>query len=117
MPTLPLLKSGLIAQYPLRRVVTQGVDTISFLDGNEQRCATSRPLHQWTLQFDLIDEQELSALNSFVEQQGPSGRFTFTDPEDGTTYNNCSIALDVLEETFHAQGRGMTRLVIRENRD
>src|SRR4051794_10106787 len=116
MPTLPEFKSGRL-QYPLRRAVTQNVDTIAFLDGKEQRYATSRLLYEWTIQFDLIDEQELSALHSFVEQQGPSGRFTFTDPGNGTTYDNCSLALDVLEETFHALGRGSTRLVIRENCD
>jgi len=115
MPTLPVLKSGRL-QYPLRRVVTQKVDTISFLDGKEQRCATSRLLHEWTIHLDLIDEEELSALHTFVEQQGPSGQFTFTDPGDGATYDNCSSALDVVEETFHAPGRGTTRLVIRENR-
>jgi phage-related protein len=116
MPTLPLLKSGQIAQYPLRRTLKSNVETIAFLDGSEQRCATSRPLHEWTIQLGLIDEQELSALESFVEQQeGQVEQFQFTDPVDGVQYNNCSLALDVLSETFHAPGRVMTILVIREN--
>jgi phage-related protein len=116
MPTLPLLKSGQIAQYPFRRSVRLNVDTVSFVDGTEQRCATSRALHEWTIQLGLIDEEELSALESFVQQQqGQTGHFEFTDPTDGTQYNNCSLALDVLSETLLAQGRVMTALVIREN--
>ena len=116
MATLPLLKSGQIAQYPIRRSVKLNVDTVAFVDGGEQRCAMSRSLHEWTIQLGLIDEAELSALGSFVQQQqGQAGHFQFTDPADGTRYNNCSLALDTLSETFVAQGRVMTALVIREN--
>src|SRR5690348_8678571 len=109
MATLPLLKSGQIAQYPFRRVLKQEVDTVAFLDGSEQRCATSRPLHKWTLQFALIDEQELSALEMFVkEQQGAAGQFQFTDPTSGVEYDNCSLELDVLDEYFDGPGRVRT---------
>ena len=118
MPTLPLLKSGQIAQYPLRRSLRQNVDTVAFLDGAEQRCATSRPLHEWTIQLGLIDEQEMNAIETFVQQQqGQSGSFQFTDPSDGVQYGNCSLAMVVLDETFHGPGRSMTVLVIRENPD
>ncbi len=116
MATLPLLKSGQTVQYPLRRALKQAVETVAFLDGSEQRCATSRPLHEWTLQLALIDEQELSALETFVEQQqGETGQFVFTDPQDGIQYNNCSLAVEVFQETFQSPGRIMTRLLIREN--
>ena len=116
MSTLPLLKSGQIAQYPLRRRIRQNVETIAFLDGTEQRCATSRPLHEWTIQLDLIDEQELNAIESFVRgQQGAAGHFEFTDPADGIRYSNCSLTLDVLNECFEAPGRVLARLLIREN--
>jgi phage-related protein len=116
MPSLPLLKSGGIAQYPLRRTIKQNVDAVAFLDGSEQRCATCRPLHEWTIQLGLIDEQELSALEAFVRQQmGQAGQFQFTDPVDGVQYNSCSLALDVLSETFQTEGRVTTTLVIREN--
>jgi phage-related protein len=116
MPTFPLLKSGQDAQYPVRRTLRQNVETISFLDGSEQRCATSGPLHEWTIQFGLIDEQELGAIETFVEQlQGETGQFAFTDPLDGIQYNNCSLAISSLSETFHGPGRIATELVIREN--
>ena len=116
MASLPLLKSGQIAQYPLQRSLKCAVEAIGFLDGSEQRCATARPLHEWTIQLDQIDEEELSELESFVEQQqGSVGQFTFSDPADGTQYNNCSLVLDVLTETLRSQGRVMTTLTIREN--
>ena len=116
MLTLPLLKSGQVAQYPLRRSLTQTVDTVAFLDGSEQRSAASRALHEWTIQFGLIDEQELNALEVFVEQQqGETGQFAFTDPVDGVQYSNCSLSIEVLSETFQAPGRVKTMIVIREN--
>jgi phage-related protein len=116
MTTLPLLKSGQVAQYPLRRSITQNVETVAFLDGSEQRSATSRLLHEWTIQLSLIDEQELSELESFVrQQQGAVGKFEFTDPLDGVQYFNCSLSLDILTQGFHGPGRTATVLVIREN--
>ena len=118
MPTIPLLKSGQLAQYPFRRSVRQSVETVAFLDGQEQRCATTRPLHEWTIQLDLIDEQELSALEAFVEeQQGQVGKFQFTDPADGQHYENCTLGMDLLNKTLYGPGRAMTLLVIRENPD
>jgi phage-related protein len=116
MATLPLLKSGQIAQYPFQRSLKCAVETIGFLDGTEQRCATARPLHEWTVQLGQIDEEELAELEAFVEQQqGAAGEFSFTDPVDGTQYNNCSLVLDVLTETLRSQGRALTTLTIREN--
>ena len=116
MPTLPILKSGQIAQYPLRRSIRSSVETIAFLDGGEQRCATGRPLHEWTINLGLIDEQEVSALETFVQQQnGQAGKFQFTDPLDGALYSNCSLALDIFHESYLAPGRASTILIIREN--
>src|SRR5579863_8542345 len=116
MATLPFLKSGQTAQYPLRRTLKQTVETISFLDGSEQRCATSRTLHEWTLQLGSIDEEELNAVETFVEQlQGQTGQFAFTDPLDGTVYNNCSLAAGNLTEIFSGPGRAGTVLIVREN--
>ena len=116
MSTLPLLKSGQLAQYPIRRTLLYYVDTVSFLDGSEQRCVRSRPLHQWAIQLDLIDEQELTALESFIQlQQGEVGQFEFTDPADGVHYPSCSLLLNFLDENFEGPGRAHTFLLIREN--
>ena len=118
MTTLPPLKSGQIVQYPLRRRIQQNVDAVQFLDGSEQRCATTRALRQWTIKLDLLDEQELSALSGFVlEQQTENAQFAFTDPCDGITYTNCSFAFESWTATHTDQGRMTTELIIRENVD
>ena len=115
MATLPPLRSGQNAQHPLRRTIRQDVDTISFLDGSEQRCTTSRLLRQWTITLDLLDEQEASALARFVEQQGGTGQFEFRDPVDGVTYPNCSFIQHPWKLESIGPGRMATELVIREN--
>ena len=116
MSSLPLLASGETVQYPFKRSIKQAVDTVTFLDGSEQRSAASRLLHEWTIQLGMIDEEELSALELFVVQlQGEAGQFAFTDPADSTQYTNCSLAIEVLSETYQSPGRVSTMLVIREN--
>jgi len=116
MATLPNLKSGTTAQYPLRRHLIQNVDTIGFVDGSEQRCSTSRLLHQWILELGSIDEQDFAALETFVEQQqGPVGHFSFIDPIDGVEYLNCSLTLCYTPGVFQSPGRVATEVIIREN--
>ena len=105
-----------MVQYPFRRSLIQNVQTVSFVDGSEQRCATSQVRHEWTIQLGLIDEQEFNALETFVEQQqGEAGTFAFTDPADGTLYSNCSLAIVSLSGKFQAPARIEAQLIVREN--
>ncbi|HEY3840016.1 MAG TPA: DUF2460 domain-containing protein [Bryobacteraceae bacterium] len=100
----------------MRRTLRQAVDTVAFVDGSEQRCASSRALHEWTIRYICLDEQEMEALHIFAEQaQGQAGTFSFTDPQDGVQYPSCSLALQVLDETFAEPGRINAIVVIREN--
>lgn len=116
MLSFPLLKSGQAVQYPVRRTTRQGVGTVSFLDGTEQRYATTKLLHEWEIQLDLIDEQEANALVVFLSQvQGQTQPFTFTDPMDGTQYDNCSLVNGGVSQAFGGPGRVSTVLTIREN--
>jgi phage-related protein len=114
MPTIPPLKTGQVTQHPLVRTISQNVDTVSFLDGTEQRCPISRPLHQWTIHLALLDQQELSALAMFVEQQAGVGVFEFRDPVDGVNYPRCTFVPDTWMLEVTDQGRAATTLVIRE---
>jgi hypothetical protein len=117
MPSLPPLKSGQIAQYPFRRTIRQDVDTVAFLDGSEQRCVTTKPLHRWKIDLALLDEQEMRSLTDFIlQQQGQTGRFDFTDPADGVTYPNCSFAMDANTIALMEEGRLKMQITIRENR-
>ena len=84
MANFPTLKTGAVAQYPLvtaSRFSDAGgaisgwkPATIPALMGN--------PLRQWSMKLDLLDDEELSAVIAFVEQQG-SATFAFTDPVTG----------------------------------
>ena len=70
MATFPVLKTGAVAQYPLERGVRFSTQAVRFMDGSRQRFRLYGPgLRRWTLKLDLLDEQELGAVISFVEQQ------------------------------------------------
>jgi hypothetical protein len=116
MATLPPLKSGRVVQYPVSCTIEQRIDTIGFLDGSEQRSAITRPLRRWRVALQLLDEEELASLTSFVvEQKGRAGSFEFTDPSDGVTYPRCSFGGDEWTATLIAEGRLSTELTIWEN--
>ena len=114
----PMLKTGAVMQYPARRTILFNTDTIRFLDGTEQRFRNSAAvLHRWTIQLDLLDESELDALDQFfLSNQGRFGSFSFTDPWDGTSYPNCSLAADTFGSQLTAEMRGGTTITVCENR-
>ncbi|MGH9722010.1 MAG: DUF2460 domain-containing protein [Bryobacteraceae bacterium] len=118
MPTLPLLKTGAVMQYPAQRDVRYRTYAVRFVDGGEQRYREYRaPLRRWIIQLELLDESELAALEEFfVGNKGQHGSFSFTDPNDNVEYADCS--LDDAEFALELQGelRGRTALVVRENR-
>src|SRR5215831_10501272 len=118
MADFPVLKTGAVAQYPSDRAVRVAAQVFRFLDGSEQRfLAFGTPVHQWKIQLDLLDEAELNALEGFfASQEGRAGSFTFTDPWDGTVYQNCSFENDAFVAELHEAGRGRAQIVIRENR-
>jgi len=114
----PTLKTGAVMQYPAKRTLRFNTDIIRFLDGTEQRFRDySSVLHEWTIQLDLLDEEELAALDQFfVSNQGKFGSFSFTDPWDGTVYPNCSLKDDIFAFQLRAEMRGKATLVVCENR-
>ncbi|MFN7995900.1 MAG: DUF2460 domain-containing protein [Bryobacteraceae bacterium] len=118
MLTFPTLKSGAVLQYPAERRVVFQTDVMRFLDGKEQRYRNSpSPLHSWTIHLDLLDEEELAALDTFfLSSQGSFGSFSFTDPWDGTVYPNCSLENDSFEWNLESEMRGRTALTVSENR-
>ena len=47
---------------------------------------------EWDIQLSQLDEGELAAIEEFfLASQGAFGSFSFTDPSDGTVYDNCSV--------------------------
>jgi phage-related protein len=118
MNTFPTLKTGAVAQYPAKKTGTYSTQILRFVDGSEQRFGDyAAPLHTWTIQVSLLDETEMHQIREFFRTQtGGSGEFSFTDPHTGTVYANCSLDNGTLVETFDAEMRGQTQLIVRENR-
>jgi hypothetical protein len=116
--SFPVLKTGVVAQYPTDRQRSVSTQVLRFLDGSEQRFpAFGATLRRWVIRLDLLDDGELANLEAFfTEQGGRAGVFSFTDPFDATVYANCSFDADELEVTFGGPQQGKTSVTIKENR-
>ncbi|MGA2185064.1 MAG: DUF2460 domain-containing protein [Bryobacteraceae bacterium] len=118
MATFPILKTGVVAQYPLVSQTQFATDVVRFIDGTEQRFRRyPAALHRWTVRLNLLDETELSAtLLFFRMQRGMGGTFSFTDPVDGTVYPGCCFISDSIQTLQDATGRCTTVVAIQQNR-
>ena len=119
MASFPALKTGAYAQYPSDRTRGFATSVYRFLDGSEQRFpGYSAPLRRWIIRLDLLDEEELVALEQFfVSQAGRAGTFAFTDPWNGTVCPSCSFDSDTGVFAFVETGRAAAVVTIRENRN
>lgn len=118
MATFPTLKTGAVMQYPATATLRYANQLLRFVDGSEQRYREySAPLHEWVIRLDLLDEEEMKALETFfLEQQGQFASFSFVDPKDNTTYPDCSLMIDDFVFTLNGERRGQTSVVVKENR-
>lgn len=118
MSRFPILKTGAVAQYPLKTTYKYKADIVWFLDGSEQRYRNSPGvLHQWEIDLSKLDEQEMAAIEEFfLANEGATSLFAFTDPSTGAVYQNCSVAGSELAFTFVGPLSGTAKTVIRENR-
>jgi hypothetical protein len=116
--SFPLLRSGVVAQYPAQRSVEKSAWIGQFVDGSEQRFRTgAAPLHTWTVNLSQLTETEVVAFREFIVNiSGRFESFTFTDPWDGTTYANCTLDSDTNAIEWLSENNARTRLMIRENR-
>src|SRR5579864_7199053 len=96
MPNFPTLKTGAVMQYPAKATTRYFTQVLQFVDGTEQRYREYRaPIHEWVIALDLLDEEEMDALDEFfTSQQGQFENFVFVDPKDDTTYPDCSLMID-----------------------
>ena len=118
MSAFPKLKTQAIAQYPSSREKLYATKILSFIDGQEERFRDfSKPLLLWTVDLNLLDRDEMAALEEFfIEQDGALNVFDFTDPWDDTVHAGCT--LENSEVWFRHDGpqAGSTKLVVRGNR-
>jgi len=118
MNTFPILNTSAVTQYPAKSQASFGSQVLQFVDGSEQRFpGYTNPLTVWTVQLNLLDEDEMSRLAEFFSDlAGAAGSFAFTDPATGTVYPDCSFQEDAFSMNVLAGDRGKTTLTIRENR-
>lgn len=118
MSDFPLLKTGALAQYPLERRLEFATEVLRFVDGSEQRFRQrGSPARRWVLRLNLLTEEEAARVEAFfLTEQGRTGSFAFTDPNDGQTYPDCSLDDDAIELSWEEISGGSTAIVIRENR-
>ena len=118
MANFPTLKTGAVMQYPAKSRIRFLTQVLEFVDGTEQRYREyPAPLHEWVIALDLLDEEEMKAFEEFfLSQQGQFGSFIFVDPNDNTTYPDCSLMIDDFDFTLNGERRGKTSVIVRENR-
>jgi Conserved hypothetical protein 2217 (DUF2460) len=118
MLTFPILKTGSAVQYPFNAADSFATEVLQFMAGDEQRyLSTAGALRAWRVQLDRLDEAELQSLEAFfVAASGSFETFAFTDPASGTSYPNCFIAGDLLQEEFTGELRSGVSLLIQQGR-
>jgi hypothetical protein len=118
MNTFPLLNTGAITQYPAKAGTSFSNQVLQFVDGSEQRFpGYGGPQHQWTVQLDLLGEDEMSRLAAFfADLAGPAGSFVFTDPDTDTVYPDCSFGNEEFSMVEQPGSVAKTTLTIRENK-
>jgi hypothetical protein len=114
----PALKTGAVAQYPSDRIRRHSTEVYRFVDGTEQRFPNfGAGLKRWAIRLDLLDEAELTAVESlFTAEGGRAAHFSFTDPWDGTVHADCSFDTDELSLEFLGPARGRLQVIVKENR-
>jgi len=118
MGEFPRLKTGAVTQYPASRSVEYATAVYRFVDGSEQRCRErGAAVRRWVIRLERLDEAELQSLQEFFGSvQGRTGSFSFVDPWDDVTYEDCSLEGDEMAVEVSGEMRGQTVVVVRENR-
>ena len=114
MASVPLLRTGAVAQYPLERTIRFRTQMVRFLDGSQQRYPLQgRVLRRWEIHLEFLDERELATLHDFMEQQA-GAVFSFPDPVSGELVTRCIAAGDSLDSLVKNDMTGQASLVIQE---
>jgi hypothetical protein len=107
MSTMPLLSTGAVQQYPYVCGIAGRTRTFQFADGSEQRYLATPQRRTWSITLRLLQETEKAAFLAFAQDTLRSqASFQFTDPQDGTVYPTCRIA--VAPVTDHIDGVAQT---------
>ncbi len=117
MSTFPVLSTGAVSQYPASRSFDFSTQLIQFYDGSEQRFREyANAYHRWSIKLQALDETELQNIRNFVQQNGVTGLFSFTDPWDQTVYANCRLDGTGITDSLTDPMQAQTSLTILESR-
>ncbi len=99
----PTLSTGSITQYGSAAAYVWPAQVIRFLDGSDQRfLACGRALRRWAIDFRLLNESEIAALEAFFRGvEGEYSPFTFPDPITGVDIPNCRVGSPQLITEYH----------------
>lgn len=116
MPEFPLLKTGVVAQYPLEMGLKRQTAVLSYVDGSEQRFPLQRrTVRRWKLQLSHLDEREAAVLDAFLVQQGGAAQpFVFRDPTTGISHTNCFLDGEDAAWEWEGEARSAITLSIRQ---
>jgi phage-related protein len=116
--TFPKLKTDAVAQYPLTTTLAYQNQTLTFVDGTQQRYRdSSAPQMRWEIRLTDLDEGELASIEEFfLANQGAFGSFAFTDPRDGQVYDECCLETDSVTVDTVSEMRGAASLIVMQNR-
>lgn len=72
-------------------------------------------LRSWRITFPLLEQTDMNTLeNFFLGVQGRLTSFSFTDPLDSTTYNNCRFDQDELQIQYLTLNQFSTEITIKQ---
>ncbi len=116
MNTFPLLSTGAVTQYPLGIATGQSSQVIRFLDGTDQRFRMQgRMLRRWQIRLDLLNEDEIQALEAFFNSQlGAYSVFVFPDPYSGAGVPNCVFGADAFLSNYEGVDASSTSFWVVE---
>ncbi len=119
MSIFPILKTGVMAQYPMGSGSKFETGVLRFLDGSEQRFRSRRRgARRWKIALDLLSESECREVEIFVDSlQGAQQEFQFTDPLSGVLYPRCRLASGEVVVRLNGAHHGQTSLEIHEVED
>lgn len=113
MATFPTLRTGAVAQYPLKKTTTFQTQAVRFLDGSRQTFRILGALRSWSVQLSLLDERELGSVIAFAEQQG-TAPFAFRDPVTGVTVATCILSGQTFDAGMTDEMKAQTSVLIEE---
>ena len=115
MSTLPLLSTGAVQQYPYVCAIAGLTRTFQFADGTEQRYLMTPQSKVWSINLRLLQDTERAAFLEFAQNAlRTQTAFPFTDPQDGTIFPTCRIAVAPVTDRIDGVARTGIAFLIAE---